>query len=384
MRPTRSQRDINDSSAKPFSEPSVLVSPYKLSMTAAVSIDRARRWRGRFELVGRVLWRTPGPFRVARWFGPHYSLRCVLFHHIASSETPFTKGLGVTTSRDDFESALKFLTRHYTPVSLQNVLGEPECHRLPPRSVLVTFDDAYASVYEVAAPLCRKYNLSAVCFVNSSYLDNQLLALDNLVCYAANVIGLPGIAAVACTIIGSRYFEFRSIAEIFSDFLPRISLSAKERFRSGVMALLGAGMPELLAEAQLYLTTAQLRKLAASNFEIGNHTYSHVHGRSMTKEDFETEIDKNKAMLEALTNHTVRAFSVPYGCSEDLTVDLIAHLEHTGHKAAFLAESLPNRPQTNPFSLSRVSIRAGNDAGLFSEIEIMPRVREIRKWLSKA
>ncbi|MGD0966613.1 MAG: polysaccharide deacetylase family protein, partial [Candidatus Acidiferrales bacterium] len=102
-----------------------------------------------------------------------------------------------------FEAALRFLTRYYAPVRLQDVLTDYDGRGLPPRAVLVTFDDAYASVAEWAAPLCRQFGVPAVFFVNAAFLDNQRLAPDNLVCYVANVWGMETINAAARAVRGA-------------------------------------------------------------------------------------------------------------------------------------------------------------------------------------
>jgi hypothetical protein len=69
---------------------------------------------------------------------------------------------------------------------------------------------------------------------------------------------------------------------------------------------------------------------------------------------------------------------VPYGSSADLTEDLAAHLERSGYEAVFLAEGVANSSRTRGSHLDRVSIKASTDAALFSEIEILPRLRAIR------
>ncbi len=363
--------------------PSERIAAHCQSIMKALPITRrAGRWRDGLNLAGRMLWYVPGHFRFARWLGPRYSLRSVLFHDIADSETVFTRGLGISITRDNFESALRFLTRHYTPVGLQEVLDESDSHRLPPRPVLVTFDDVYASVREVAAPLCKKYGVPAVCFVNAAYLDNRQLALDNLICYATNVIGLRGINAAANKISAPERVGVKSMADVFSHFLPALSLTAREAYRNALIELLGIRDHELSSQAQMYLTSAQLRELVTFGFDIGNHTYTHVHCRTLGRKEFESEIGRNKMDLEALTGREVRSFSVPYGSSEDLSPELIMHLQHSGHEAAFLVESLSNQSRTDRFRLNRVSIRAKNDAGFFSEVEILPRFRSIRDRLS--
>jgi len=305
----------------------------------------------------------------------------VLFHNVSDTESSFTKGLGGTITRKDFEAVLKFITRNYTPVSLQDVLADSDGRALPPRPVLVTFDDAYASVSEFAAPLCAKFGVPAVFFVNGICLDNRQLALDNLVCYVVNVCGLGIINAAAHVASGTKDIELRSLTEVFARFLPAISLSAREVFRVTLLTLARINEGKLAEEAGLYLSSRQLRDLATFNFEIGNHTYSHANCRALLAGDFTVEIDRNNTVLEAASGKKVRSFSVPYGSSADLTSDLGAHLKSSGFEAVFLAEGRANPPCPDRFRLNRVSIRTGSDSALFSEIEILPRLRTIKNSL---
>jgi peptidoglycan/xylan/chitin deacetylase (PgdA/CDA1 family) len=339
------------------------------------------RGRAGLNLAGRALWHLPGRFGIASLLGSRFSLRCVLFHDVSDTESSFTRGLDGTVTRKHFEAALRFITRHYTPVSLQDVLADPDGRELPPRPVLVTFDDAYASVSEFAAPLCSKFGVPAVFFVNGLCLDNRQLALDNLVCYVANVSGLATINAAAHVAGGTNDLELRSMTEVFARFLPAISLSAREVFRRALLHLARIDEGDLANEAGLYLSSRQLRDLATFNFEIGNHTYTHANCRALMAGDLAGEIDRNKAVLEAASGSKVRSFSVPYGSSADLTSDLLAHLQRSGYEAAFLAEGRANVSTPDRFRLNRVSIGAGSDSALFSEIEILPRLRAIRNQL---
>jgi len=332
-------------------------------------------------LAARALPYMPGRFSVARMLGPSYLLRCVLFHDISDTESPFTKGLCVTTRPDDFEAALIFLTKHYTPVSLEDVLKESDGHPLPPRPVLVTFDDAYASVFEIAMPLCTKLGIPAVLFVNALTVDNRCFALDNLVGYTANTAGMDtinnAIRSVSNASNGNaNSLVLNSVREVFTRYLPAISLPTRQAFWDTLLKVSGINETDAASEARLYLTSEQLRHLASRGFEIGNHTYTHVNCRWLRPEDLDAEIDRNKRVLEQMSGTPVRSFSVPYGSSTDLTLGLLDHLRRSGHQAGFLVEGLVNGPQTDTFHLYRVSIQAGGDAALFSEIEVLPRLRK--------
>jgi len=329
-------------------------------------------------VAAEAFWRIPGCFRIARLLGPSYSLRCVVFHNISAAESPFTRGMSVSITPRKFEGALRFLTSYYNPVSLQDVLTDSDGRGLPPRAVLVTFDDAYASVAESAAPLCLRFGVPAVFFVNAAFLDNERLAPDNLVCYVANVLGMETIRAAARAVRGAGAPELHSLSEVFARFFPAISLAEREIFLDVLRQLAGINESRMAKEAGLYLTSKQLCDLAAFDFEIGNHTYDHVHCRSLSREDFCAEVDRNKTELEAVSRTNVRSFSQPYGSSADLTRDLAEHLERSGHKAVFLSESVANPRGTDPFCLDRVSSRAESDGSFFLELEALPRLRAVR------
>ena len=309
----------------------------------------------------------------------------MVFHDISDTESSFTKGLGVTITRKHFEAALEFIIRHYTPVALQDVIADSDGRGLPPRPVLVTFDDAYRSVREFAAPLCSKFGVPAVFFVNGACLDNRQLALENLVCYVANLFGLNTVNAAIQSVNGTVNLEVRWLAEIFSRFLPGTTLEGREAFRRALVELAGISERNLAEQARLYLSSPQLRDLASFKFEIGNHTYTHVNCRSLSAGDFAGEIDGNKVMLEAASGTKVRSFSVPYGSSADLTTNLVAHLRDSGYEAVFLAEGRANSSLTHESPFDRVSIKASTNAAFFSEIEILPRLRTIRNsWFGAA
>lgn len=334
-------------------------------------------------LAAETLWHTPGCFGIARMFGPSYLLRCVVFHHISAADSPFTRGMNVSITPKKFEAALRFLTTHYTPVRLEDVLTDSDGRGLPPRAVLVTFDDAYASVVESAAPLCRQFGVPAVFFVNAAFLDNHRLAPDNLVCYVANVLGMETIRSAARAVRGAQTPELKYLSEVFTGFFPAISLAEREVFLEALRQLSGIEEGRMAREAGIYLTSKQLRDLASFDFEIGNHTYTHVHCRSLSREEFGSQVDRNKEGLEALSGTKVRSFSQPYGSSRDLTPDLAEHLERTGHKAVFLSESVANPRGADPVHLDRVSTRAESDDTLFFELEFLPRLRAVRNRLSR-
>jgi len=329
-------------------------------------------------MAANTLWRMPGSFGIAHILGRSYSLRCVVFHNISDTQSPFTAGIKVSITLKKFEAALRFLTAHYSPVRLQDILTDCNGRGLPPRPLLVTFDDAYASVAKWAAPLCRKYGVPAVFFVNAAFLNNQRLAPDNFVCYVANMQGMEIINTAARIVPGYETIELQSLASVFSTFFSAVSPTEREVFLDALEQLSGVSQSSVAKDANLYLTSEQLRNLASFDFEIGNHTYTHTHCRCFSKPDFVSEVDRNQSELENLSGTKIRSFSLPYGSSKDLTSEITQHLKRSGHQAIFLSESVANPRGPDLFHLDRISTCAESDAALFFEIEVMPRLRAIR------
>lgn len=324
--------------------------------------------------LSQVAWRTPGRFALAKRLSPGLGGRALVFHDIAAHETPLTAGLGVSLHPEDFERTLEFLGRHYTFVDLaewQRTLGESDSAKPP---LLITFDDAYASVERVALPICRRLGVPALMFMNASFIDNAALAIDNLICFASNTRGLELVEQVAGR-------SFRHLASVYSEYLPTLDLDQRAAFGRRLADEGGIDVAAVLDEYRPYLTREEVLGLVAAGFEIGNHTFSHTHLRSLTPEQCRSEIAGNKERLEALTKRPVRTFSYPYGANEDSGGVAINVIERTGHEAAFLVEGRLNSGQTDPYQYMRVSLRSFTDAGIFSEIEVLPRLRELRERL---
>jgi peptidoglycan/xylan/chitin deacetylase (PgdA/CDA1 family) len=328
-------------------------------------------------LPSRIIWRMPFRFQIARLAGPSYTLRCLNFHDVTDRPSEFTTGLDVTLGTADFESRIKFLSKYYSCVGLQDFIDAYKNHALPPRPILVTFDDAYASVALRAAPILSKYKVPAVFFVVSSLVGNEELGLDNLIAYVFNTAGLRVINLAAVEAVGSRIPACTSLPQLFNDLLPAYSLLEIRRFREALASAAGIHPAELARQAKLYVTEDQLRSLASDGFEIQNHTRSHVFCRALGANEFSEEVVASKTKLESITGRKVRAFSVPYGSPLDLTDELTRYLRDSGHEAIFLDRSRSNTPSTVLSRLNRIDAHARSDGDAFGEIEIYPRLRSL-------
>lgn len=96
-------------------------------------------------------------------------LTILTYHSVSDDATP----LSVTP--EAFAAQLAYLKDHRIKVvDLESYLAFAEGgKRLSGRNVLITFDDGYRDVYELAWPILKKYNFPAVMFVNSARVGNR-------------------------------------------------------------------------------------------------------------------------------------------------------------------------------------------------------------------
>ena len=90
----------------------------------------------------------------------------LMYHHLSDSGNP-----GSVISAEVFESHVKALgDAGYTSISFEDlydyvISGTP----LPDRPIILTFDDGYMSVYDVALPILKKYDMKATALIIGAF-----------------------------------------------------------------------------------------------------------------------------------------------------------------------------------------------------------------------
>jgi peptidoglycan/xylan/chitin deacetylase (PgdA/CDA1 family) len=111
---------------------------------------------------------VPGPpeFR----YDEHYSIPILMYHQIDSPAR------GLTVTPEDFASQMDLLKEAgYTTVSMDEVLlamaGEPV--PLPPKAVVLTFDDGYDCLYRNAHPILKERDFTATMFLTTRLIERS-------------------------------------------------------------------------------------------------------------------------------------------------------------------------------------------------------------------
>jgi peptidoglycan/xylan/chitin deacetylase (PgdA/CDA1 family) len=178
---------------------------------------------------------------------------------------------------------------------------------LPPRAVLVTFDDGYGTVATVAQPILARHAVPFVVF--------------------------------ACTdpIEAGTYFWYDAVA--LRDGEEEVQRLKQAPFAEWAAAVRRADRAVPDGDPHAPLTPDQVRELSRRGVEVGGHTASHPILARADRAEQLRQILRNRDALEAWTARPAAAFAYPNGERSDYSADTVSILREAGFAAAFTTES---------------------------------------------
>ncbi|MBI4566715.1 MAG: polysaccharide deacetylase family protein [Planctomycetes bacterium] len=215
---------------------------------------------------------------------------------------------------EPFEQQMRFLSIRRTPVSLSHLVRSLEQGRdLPPRTVVVTFDDGYLDQLTIAGPILKKYEIPATFFVSTGYVTRvQNPWVDQL--YHAfrhrtrNVLFLDGHKPQTFNLaVPQEELEaFRRLEMRLLDGSPR---DREAGLRIVEEQLVPAG-----SSPRLVMDWNDLRNLLSLSpgFEIGGHSRDHIDLSAHARETAARDISSCAEDLRRELGHDPRHFSYPY------------------------------------------------------------------------
>ena len=214
------------------------------------------------------------------------------------------RGLHVTAQ--ELDAHCSFLREGCDPIGLDQWKaslngGTP----LPPRPVLLTFDDGYRSIFGLARPILQKYRIPAFVFVCSNPVENQELLWHDAV---VRWLGEAEVKAMR----DLSYTDWQKAC-------AKLNRAVKG------------------SDPNAPLSLEELKILAATpGIEIGGHTAAHARLAKASREEQLAEVVRNKRSLQEWTGRKVRAFAYPNGLpEEDYNGDSISVVREAGYEFAF-------------------------------------------------
>jgi peptidoglycan/xylan/chitin deacetylase (PgdA/CDA1 family) len=277
------------------------------------------------------------------------SARILYYHRVNDDNDPFFPAI----STELFEQEMRFLRRHYTVVSLSELLKRLTGKTAKP-VVAITFDDGYRDNYQNAFPILERYGLSATIFLTTGSMDaGDALWFETL--------------ALACKRTSREFLDIEiGSGERVWMRTEAERLQANERVFAILRTLPDAERRQWLAgiARQLsihdggelkdrMLTWNQVRFMQSRGIDFGGHTVTHPFLSRMTSEGFLWEVSECKRRIEEETQLPALHFAYPNGREEDFGLANKELIRMAGYRAAVTTIWGTNNSSTDPMALRR-------------------------------
>jgi peptidoglycan/xylan/chitin deacetylase (PgdA/CDA1 family) len=229
----------------------------------------------------------------------------------------------VHTSTKNFEDHLIWFKNHNYNCINFNQLSEilTNSGSIPPKTIILTFDDGSLDHYQNAVPLLKKFDFSATFFPikNCVYNDGLFWLLEFYLYF--NELGNKRVNDILQDIprlpsaffVDERIPHFNRAGRKDIAFEFKYLFSPKEK-KSGLIRLRKESnftSAEITAFCQRYMNSNQLKDLIKEGFEVGSHGVHHYPMLCMTREEKRIEIEKT--WIDQLDPEGVKIFSLPFG-----------------------------------------------------------------------
>lgn len=270
-------------------------------------------------------------------------LTVVMFHRILNPEDPRwdTCDPDYTLATRWFAESLAFFRKHYNVVSQAEVLASRrEGTALPPRPLLITFDDGWADNADYALPELRKAGMPALLFVVSDAVGTrQPFFQERLIAaWRRGALRAQDLAEMMRSHgrdPGKPSGESIGAVREAIAWLETLPEDRRKQVLAPLMAALDDGLRHMV-------TVEELHKLEAGGVALGLHGKTHVPMRHAT--DLDEELSGARAALAQRLGAAPLAVSMsfPHGSYD---------------------ETIARRAQEAGYELAFTSVRALNPVG---------------------
>jgi peptidoglycan/xylan/chitin deacetylase (PgdA/CDA1 family) len=299
----------------------------------------------------------------ARAGGPR--LTVLAYHRIADVSDPGfdTYESNVSASPGAFRAQLDHVRRHFDVIDLGRLLAWLEGSAdLPPRPLLVTFDDGYRDNFEHARPALRERGLPAVFFVTTGFLDGgRPLYWDRL----ARGFHRTRRSSLPLADGELRWEGPGERAAALHDVIRRLKELPEDDKETAVETILESlGADEDAARPPLSMDWSQVRELARDGAAIGGHTHSHPILSRLPLERAQAEIRTCLDRVESELGQPARSFAYTNGGAADFGPGHERFLSELGVRAAFSLIPGPARwteVRARPLAIRRIAVHRHDD-----------------------
>jgi len=284
------------------------------------------------------------------------NLTIVMYHYVRdlkNSRYPEINGLDLHL----FKEQVNYLRKNYHILSMEEVLFSIDNQsKIPSKSVLLTFDDAYSDHYKNVFPILDQYKIQGSFYAPSKAISENVLLdvnkihfilaavknkldiiydLRNLIEKYKDQYQLDEFDNYYKTLAHATRYDSKEVAFIKS--LLQVTLI--EELRLTIVDTLFQkyiGISETALSREVYMSEDQLKHMIRSGQHIGSHGHNHYWWNSLSKKEMNAELDLSLKFLKRI-GVDMRNWTAcyPYGSFDDQSISM---LREKGCKLALTTE----------------------------------------------
>ncbi len=277
----------------------------------------------------------------------------IMYHSVVDEKNAAYIDRSYSVTVEQFDVQLQYLKSHANVISLSEMV---ECvyggGRLPERAVVLTFDDGYLNNLTHAAPLLEKYDLPAMIYLCTGYVDRQQSQWDDVL---YSMLQFRSVQQLQWRGTDYDLSDAKTLSSAFgmvAGALITATMSERDQILDDIKAQL---QPEC-EFPQLTMSWDDVRSLASQypQIELGLHTADHLDMTRLTPAQLEAEVTKSQETFSRELGREAEHYSYPYGRH---TENVAEQLRGMGFKSAVITQPTALvTAKTNPFMMPRYEI----------------------------
>lgn len=287
------------------------------------------------------------------------------YHRVLPASADSFSSSGIVVSPSVFAAHMRFLRRHFKPLSAGEFQQCLDRERFGAGACLVTFDDGWHDNEMYALPILQELAVPAVLFVATGYvgtdktfwqerMTRQLYALSS-----DPVIGRPTLAKIG-VVEAFDSADDEKVRQSVRGFVDNLKLSTTEEI-DRVVALASAACRQIGCDDNpgddRFLDWNALTRMASSGWvTIGSHAHSHAPFPRLGRDAATTDLQLS---VHEITHHGLPSpsiFAFPNGDFDAASLDCLAE---AGIRIGFTTERGYVAAGSDPRCLPRVNIHDG-------------------------
>ena len=282
---------------------------------------------------------------------------------------------GIVVTPQMFESQIRFLSQSCSVISLAKLMDCFEGgEKLPPRAVVITFDDGWRDNCDYAFPILKRYGLSATIFLTANYIDStnvfwperviaSLLEVSSEGATAAGQLAselTPAFGAVVKAIaVQPRSGRIELLDGLINEMK---NWPTETRERALELLTRVAKKADMKSGVRVMLDWNEIREMQAGGVSFGSHCLSHELLTSLDRTQQERELTESKEVLERRLGIPVEAVAYPNG---NFNAEIKGFAARAGYRCALSVQRGSVSASDDRFELRRVNVHQGCSRGLF-------------------